>query len=176
VCLLRGTEWTSKYYPSKAQWLLHVPPVQHLQTLRSAHTLYLYVLCGFPNKQRSFPYTALALRRVKEERAILRTIKIRANWIGHTSWQAAAQSQPGRDPVTLSPPSAQCDMPLMSLSGREANQFLPVPSGHPVNCPVSPTFHSTSKTRRLSMHFLLDHHEAKRNGDVPKLWTRPKIN
>ena len=28
--------------------------------LRSAHTVYLCVLCGFENKQRLFPYTALA--------------------------------------------------------------------------------------------------------------------
>jgi hypothetical protein len=27
--------------------------------LRSAHTVYLCVLCGFQNKQRLFPYTAL---------------------------------------------------------------------------------------------------------------------
>ena len=29
------------------------------QILRSAHTLYLCVLCGSENKQRLFPYTAL---------------------------------------------------------------------------------------------------------------------
>ena len=27
--------------------------------LRSAHTVYLYVLCGTENKQQLFPYTAL---------------------------------------------------------------------------------------------------------------------
>ena len=30
-----------------------------LKILRSAHTLYLCVLCGSENKQRLFPYTAL---------------------------------------------------------------------------------------------------------------------
>jgi len=29
------------------------------QFLRSAHTVYLCVLCGFENKQLLFPYTAL---------------------------------------------------------------------------------------------------------------------
>ena len=176
VCLLRLTDWTFKYYPSKAQWSLYVPPVKHSQTLRSAHTVYLCVLFGSQNKQRLFPYTALAIWRVKEESSTLQTIKRRANWNGHTFRHAAAQWQPGRDTVTLSPPSAQRDTPLMSLSGRDASQFLPVPSRHHVNCPVSPTFHSTSNTRRLSIHFLLDHPEAKLNGNISKLRTRPKRN
>ena len=34
-------------------------PFQHPQTLPSAHTLYICVLCGSQNKQRLFPYTAL---------------------------------------------------------------------------------------------------------------------
>ena len=50
------TEQTS---PFKAQWLLYVQPVQHSQTLRSAHTVYLCVLCGSAKRQRLFPYTAL---------------------------------------------------------------------------------------------------------------------
>jgi hypothetical protein len=33
--------------------------VEHSTTLRSAHTLYLCVLCGSQNKQRLFPYTIL---------------------------------------------------------------------------------------------------------------------
>jgi hypothetical protein len=33
--------------------------VWHSQILRSAHTVYLCVLCGSQNKQRLFPYTAL---------------------------------------------------------------------------------------------------------------------
>jgi hypothetical protein len=36
--------------------------VQQSQILRSAHTLYLCVLCGSENKQRLFPYTALTRR------------------------------------------------------------------------------------------------------------------
>ena len=40
--LLRGTDWIFLYI-----------------ILRSAHTLYLCVLCGSENKQRLFPYTAL---------------------------------------------------------------------------------------------------------------------
>jgi len=32
---------------------------RHSQILRSAHTVYLCVLCGSQNKQRLFPYTAL---------------------------------------------------------------------------------------------------------------------
>ena len=45
--------------PSKSQWSLYVPPVQYSQNLRSAHTVYLCVLCGSENKERSFPYTTL---------------------------------------------------------------------------------------------------------------------
>ena len=41
VCLLRGTDW-----------VLYI-------ILRSAHTVYLCILCGSQNKQRLFPYTAL---------------------------------------------------------------------------------------------------------------------
>ena len=160
MCLLRGTDWVFIY-----------------NSTFCPHSVFMCFLCGSENKQRLFPYRALALRRVKEERYILQTTeRRRANWIGHIFRQAAAQSQPGRDTITLSPPSAQRDTPLQSLSGHEASQFLPVPSGHPVNCPVSPTFHSTSKTRRPSIHFLLDHPEAMRNGDVPKLRKRPKRN
>ena len=33
--------------------------VEHSQILRSAHTVYLRVLCGSENKQRLFPYTTL---------------------------------------------------------------------------------------------------------------------
>ena len=43
----------------KAQWSLYVPQVQHSAILRSAHTLYLCVLCGSENKQPLFPYTTL---------------------------------------------------------------------------------------------------------------------
>ena len=32
---------------------------RHSEILRSAHTVYLYVLCGSENKQRLFPYTTL---------------------------------------------------------------------------------------------------------------------
>jgi hypothetical protein len=42
-----------------AQWSLYVPPGQHSTILRSAHTVYLCVLCGSENKQRLFPYTTL---------------------------------------------------------------------------------------------------------------------
>ena len=48
----------SGYYIT-AQWSLYVPPVYHSTTLRSAHTLYLSVLCGSQNKQPLFPYTVL---------------------------------------------------------------------------------------------------------------------
>jgi len=43
-CLLRGTDWVFIY--------IHI-------ILRSAHTVYLCVLCGYQNKQRLFPYTTL---------------------------------------------------------------------------------------------------------------------
>jgi len=33
--------------------------IKHSQILRSAHTVYLCVLCGSENKQRLFPYAAL---------------------------------------------------------------------------------------------------------------------
>ena len=42
-----------------AQWSLYVPPGLTFTILRSAHTLYLCVLCGSQNKQRLFPYTTL---------------------------------------------------------------------------------------------------------------------
>ena len=42
-----------------ALWSLYVPPVEHSAIRRSAHTVYLCVLCGSENKQRLFPYTAL---------------------------------------------------------------------------------------------------------------------
>ena len=44
-----------------AQWSLYYMyhPVEHSTILRSAHTVYLCVLCGSENKQRLFPYTAL---------------------------------------------------------------------------------------------------------------------
>ena len=47
VCLLRGTDWVFKYNLGLNK------------ILRSAHTVYLCVLCGSENKQRLFPYTAL---------------------------------------------------------------------------------------------------------------------
>jgi len=45
--------------PSKAYLSRDVPRVQYSTTVRSAHTVYLCVLCGSENKQRLFPYTAL---------------------------------------------------------------------------------------------------------------------
>ena len=42
-----------------AQWSLYVPPFWHSAILRSAHTVYLCVLCGSQNKQPLFPYTTL---------------------------------------------------------------------------------------------------------------------
>ena len=48
-----------KLPPYKAQWLLYVPPVQHSTILRSPNTVYLCALCGYENKQRLFPCTAL---------------------------------------------------------------------------------------------------------------------
>jgi len=39
--------------------LVYVRPVEHSTIVRSAHTLYLCVLCGSQNKQRLFPYTTL---------------------------------------------------------------------------------------------------------------------
>ena len=47
MCLLRGTDWVFIYNSGLNK------------NLRSAHTVYLYVLCGFQNKQGLFPYTAL---------------------------------------------------------------------------------------------------------------------
>jgi len=41
------------------QWLLYVPRGLTFTILRSAHTLYLCILCGSQNKQRLFPYTTL---------------------------------------------------------------------------------------------------------------------
>ena len=40
-------------------YVIQYQQVQHSEILRSAHTVYLCVLCGSENKQRLFPYTAL---------------------------------------------------------------------------------------------------------------------
>jgi hypothetical protein len=53
------TIFTASGHYMYRQWLLYVPPVSHSTTLRSAHTLYLGVLCGSQNKQPLFPYTTL---------------------------------------------------------------------------------------------------------------------
>jgi hypothetical protein len=44
--------------------------VQQSQILLSAHTMYSCVLCGFENKQRLFPYTALTGRFYKPRRSV----------------------------------------------------------------------------------------------------------
>ena len=45
---------------SKHSGFVNVPPRSTFSIiLRSAHTVYLCVLCGSENKQRLFPYTAL---------------------------------------------------------------------------------------------------------------------
>ena len=49
-------ERSARFKPS-GYYMYH--KVQHLQILRSTHTVYLRVLCGSENKQRLFPYTAL---------------------------------------------------------------------------------------------------------------------
>jgi len=45
-------------------------PIERSKILRSAHTVYLCVLCGSENKQRLFPYTALADWFVKLRRSV----------------------------------------------------------------------------------------------------------
>jgi len=50
VCLLRGTDWVFIYNSGLNK------------NLRSAHTLYLRVLCGSQNKQPLFPYTTVTGR------------------------------------------------------------------------------------------------------------------
>jgi hypothetical protein len=47
------------YSASKAQGLLYVPTDLTQKILRSAHTVYLCVLCGSEDKQWLFHYTAL---------------------------------------------------------------------------------------------------------------------
>jgi len=46
-------QWLTLY----TTWFKHTHT--HTQILRSARTLYLFVLCGSENKQRLFPYTTL---------------------------------------------------------------------------------------------------------------------
>ena len=46
-CLQRGTDWEFKYNSGLNE------------NLRSAHTVYLCVLCGSENKQRLFPFQIL---------------------------------------------------------------------------------------------------------------------
>ena len=46
-------------YSLNAQWSLYVPPVWLYTILRSAHTVFLCVLCGSEKKQRLFHCTAL---------------------------------------------------------------------------------------------------------------------
>jgi len=55
---------TSRYSPSKPSGYFNYHYVSHSQILRSAHTLYLCVLCGSQNKQPLFPYTTLTDRFV----------------------------------------------------------------------------------------------------------------
>jgi hypothetical protein len=50
------TEFVTTLQPS-GYYTYH--QVKHSQILRSAHTVYLCVLCGSQNKQPLFPYTAL---------------------------------------------------------------------------------------------------------------------
>ena len=64
ICDISG--WTCRNIfvhagpPFEARWSLYVPPAWTLkEILRSAHVLYLCVLCGSQNKQRLFPYAAL---------------------------------------------------------------------------------------------------------------------
>ena len=63
VISLKGGHWVSSFASVdrafQVQWSLYVPPVYHSPILRSAHTVYLWVLYGSENKQRLFPYTAL---------------------------------------------------------------------------------------------------------------------
>jgi len=47
VCLLRGTDWVFKYNSGLNK------------NLRSAHTVYLCILCGSQNKQPLSHYTTL---------------------------------------------------------------------------------------------------------------------
>ena len=43
----------------KHQWILNIERVKISAIVRSAHTVYLCVLCGSENKQLLFPYTTL---------------------------------------------------------------------------------------------------------------------
>jgi hypothetical protein len=52
------TDWNSNR-SFGAQWLLDLTKGFTIKIPRSAHTVYLCVLCGSQNKQRLFPYTAL---------------------------------------------------------------------------------------------------------------------
>ena len=58
------------FRPSKSQWSLYVP--SHSTILRSAHMVYLCVLCGYENKLRLFPHTTLTGFYNRNEVCLLR--------------------------------------------------------------------------------------------------------
>ena len=59
ICKLLCCTLLNKKHNQKASGYDMYRQVQLLEILRSAHTVYLCVLCGSENKQRLFPYTAL---------------------------------------------------------------------------------------------------------------------
>jgi len=68
VCFVWIWEQTAIIFLYSINWLVCITETEcvycavrneHSQILRSAHTVYLCVLCGSENKQRLFPYTAL---------------------------------------------------------------------------------------------------------------------
>jgi hypothetical protein len=55
--------------------------------LRSAHTVYLCVLCGSENKQPLFPYTALMLRPHRALRYVRYVCFVRyVRYVRYTKW------------------------------------------------------------------------------------------
>ena len=94
-----------------AQWSLYVPhsghymynQVWHYKILRSAHTVYLCILCGSENKHRLFPYTPLTGLYNRDGVCLLRGtdwvfiyVKVKV-----TPWQAyAVQFQKNLNPAT----------------------------------------------------------------------------
>jgi len=57
-------------YPFTYQCILCIPSSLTIKTLRSAHSVYLCVLCGSQNQQRLFPYTTLTDRFLQPRHSV----------------------------------------------------------------------------------------------------------
>jgi len=98
--------------------------------LHSAHTLYLYVLYGFENKQRLFPYTALIL--MTEEQCVYCAVRAESLHIIHVNLSFQAPSQNCEERLLASScPSSRLTaqkkfrLPMGGFSWNFISEYLP---------------------------------------------------